>query len=29
MPTLTISEPNARQVEFFLADKKVIAYGGA
>lgn len=29
MPTLTIAEPNARQVEFFLADKKVIAYGGA
>lgn len=29
MPTLTISDPNKRQVQFFLADKKVIAYGGA
>jgi hypothetical protein len=29
MPTLTISDPSSRQIEFFLADRKVVAYGGA
>ncbi len=29
MPSLVINNPNDRQAEFFLADKKIIAFGGA
>lgn len=29
MPTLAIGKPNEKQVQFLMADKKYVAFGGA
>ena len=29
MPTLVVGQPNKKQEQFLLADKKYIAFGGA